>query len=325
MLGGAAGLVVACFTFYQINLDLSDRREERIIRAWDHLLRKVPGNTGKAEVIEVLFSYGQSIDHLRLTCPEPLVKNNCPSRIVLEGLFRDWQPEVHELFRPGWQDTIQGKGVIAYADFSHAEFIDVNLSQWVLQSVIARNSVFSNGDFLMSSIDGDFEGSWFAAADFGGARLEVKAEDAAFPMSNFSGATIVVESLISSDTANKNSIPDFSASWFWADRPPSIRIGDDELSPSDAGFKFACDINGVGLDISESIAPDTPPYNWLIGATLDLGSGFREVSCGQPIAVEEAVERYPNSYSKEFGYCNIESEVFDAWGRAKKSLEEYEC
>ena len=68
LVGALVGFVVIVGTAWQIWNDYIDRREDRIDRAWNRLLRPLPGNSGKADAFEYLVGAGLSLSGANLSC-----------------------------------------------------------------------------------------------------------------------------------------------------------------------------------------------------------------------------------------------------------------
>lgn len=74
-LAGVIAFLVVLATAYQINEDITDRvaersmrREEAISRAWERLLVRAAGNTGKGDALTLLFREGAKLDNVDLSC-----------------------------------------------------------------------------------------------------------------------------------------------------------------------------------------------------------------------------------------------------------------
>ena len=61
-------LVAFGFDYKERQLEREARKEERIARAWQLLTTKAPGNSGKKEALEILFSYDVPLVGLDLSC-----------------------------------------------------------------------------------------------------------------------------------------------------------------------------------------------------------------------------------------------------------------
>lgn len=68
LLAGLAGFAVLMLTAWQISEDYSDRKAERIERAWSNLLRPVGGATGKEASLNYLWQQGADLTGLDISC-----------------------------------------------------------------------------------------------------------------------------------------------------------------------------------------------------------------------------------------------------------------
>lgn len=309
--GAIIGGILACFTFYQIMVDLSDRRDERIIRSWDHLLKPVGGNTGKADAIEILFGYGINIDNIVIPCPAKNSDGSCGWRVILEGLFENKTLPFKELFRDGWQDTLYGYGVISGADFSYVDFKNAKLSKWVFEGLSAIDTSWKNVDLHASHINGDFRNAYFEAADFSSAFFDGDMTGTMFLLSNLSNATLRFYG--TSEEGKPTRLPDFSTSWFWADQPPKVILNENEINLEHINIGFVCDFD---RDQKHSHI-ETPASRNLLLATLEAGSGVWDIDCNAPISLEEAQSRYPMRYGNKQYECRDGDEGRSKWFRTE--------
>ena len=72
---GFIALVVTLFTMWQILVDLQDRSqerqqrvEERVERAWNHLIQPIGGNVGKGGSLTTLLTNNVPLDGITLSC-----------------------------------------------------------------------------------------------------------------------------------------------------------------------------------------------------------------------------------------------------------------
>lgn len=70
ILAGAVSVGVVVYTGWQIWNDLTDRQEERVMRAWETVARPIPGNIGKGLAINTILASGATIEALNLSCKQ---------------------------------------------------------------------------------------------------------------------------------------------------------------------------------------------------------------------------------------------------------------
>jgi hypothetical protein len=310
--GAIIGVGAACFAFYHIIIDLSDRHDERIIRSWDHLLKPIGGNTGKAEAIEILFGYGISIDNIEMPCPAIDDDESCKWPVIIEGLFEEKELPLKELHRDGWQDTIIGYGVIAGANFSNVHFKNTDFNQWVLERLQADNTTWRNVSFQGAYVDGSFENAFFEATDFGGALVSAEMTGAQFLLSNISGALIALGD--EAGESQLSELPDFSMSWFWADQPPNLTLNGMRIDVDELNVGFVCDFDPpAGFTNLQ-----TSPLDNLTLASIEAGSGAWVPECNAPISVAEAKQRYPLRYGASQHECSEGDQDRSRWDREKE-------
>ena len=67
-LGVALAVLGLCATIFQLWQDIEDRKQQRIVNAWQLLTTPASGNSGKAEAIRYLFSQGKNLNGIDLSC-----------------------------------------------------------------------------------------------------------------------------------------------------------------------------------------------------------------------------------------------------------------
>lgn len=104
VIAATIGFFVIVLTAYQISIDLDERAEERIAReeqriarAWENLLRRAAGNTGKAQALNSISSKNASLTGIDLSCSSrgELENSNCLRPPIYEGISlpdgAEWQ------------------------------------------------------------------------------------------------------------------------------------------------------------------------------------------------------------------------------------------
>ncbi|MBB4215197.1 hypothetical protein FHT79_002366 [Rhizobium sp. BK212] len=110
----AIGFVVIVATAWQIWIDLNDRREERVDRAWNRLLRPVGGNTGKDAALNYLFAQGEALQELDISCKVIGAWNSAGSYCEGTPLFArvELRGRGHLLKPMGFKPTWQGRPIL---------------------------------------------------------------------------------------------------------------------------------------------------------------------------------------------------------------------
>jgi hypothetical protein len=172
-------ILIAIFAF---TIEMADRREERIARAWQLVTTKAPGNSGKINALEYLNS--QDPEWLQGWWPY------AKKKITLQGIDLT-PPALAELFKGNeaaehlvnWWDCPEttylhrlqaSKGNFSFAKLFCADLVDADLSQTDLSStkLNGANLVGSNlnrADLLSA----DLRGADLGGADLGGADLSL--------------------------------------------------------------------------------------------------------------------------------------------------------
>ena len=142
LVGTLVGFVVIVGTAWQIWNDYIDRHEDRIDRAWNRLLRPLPGNSGKADAFEYLVKVGLSLSGTNLSCRaignyDP-ISGKCGSAPVFQDLdigFGDGQ--ISEF------DAIDFSGVV----FRNLQITNVWLKEFNLEDA-KIDGLIAQGAFL---------------------------------------------------------------------------------------------------------------------------------------------------------------------------------
>ncbi|RWO35905.1 MAG: DUF2065 family protein [Mesorhizobium sp.] len=210
LLAAIFGFVVVVSTAYQIIVDLEDRREERevrraeaIERAWQRLLVRAPGNTGKGAALTVLVNEHQGLQNLDLSCRAigdwNSEFNKCESRAILAGVEVPEAEGQTDLFGLNLNDAVVIQSAIYDALFIDVRMNGTRIANSVLVQVGFRGEITSPNIEATALLD-----TWFSELAPG--------SPGRISRSNISGT--VIPWLAQLDAA------DLATNYFWADWPP---------------------------------------------------------------------------------------------------------
>lgn len=138
-----SAVVVIILTLVTLVIDLRDRKEERVARAWSILNSKVPGNSGKVAALQLLDKYGEDINGIDISCE------------TLGGEIREPGPL-------SWQETCRPLTYLAFLNFTQKHSLSTpHLDNLNVKGSYLRHSNLS--DLRLAGIQ--FDGSIIAEAN----------------------------------------------------------------------------------------------------------------------------------------------------------------
>jgi len=242
LLGGILSLaatVITIATLYQIMNDLRDRDEERIQRAWTHLLTKNGGRTGKGEALQTLIDLGADIEGINLSCENVGYwrDNDCETSPILSNFSlptdRDFLSERRRYENDSDRSEIDaGFQQIIPIDFTQAEIMAADLSLIEMRSRYYMGAKISDSNMSETWLIDLLVGTSIVYSDLQNSLIDVE------NLPNISGSNIT-DAAIGFTRANqlhKDSpgiAPHISYNlgmigkynWFWADKPPTYVVG----------------------------------------------------------------------------------------------------
>lgn len=326
-----AGLAVAAYSLHSLYItndalqeELSDRieeremradekllrAEERIERAWNSLLLRSGGNTGKGEHISFLIKNGRTLEGVDLSCEaigqfsnenrtcikEPIFSNvdiarpGSMARVMMESMYT-------MVKRVGAIPMISQPPDPIQADMGKSTFVELKAL-----SAIWNLDRLKGTTFLGSSLDENFFYNQPADLNIGYSDLSFSymTTDIINPnifKTNVSG--VVYEIDISDAPKRFSRLLQWSASgnWAWADAPP-LQFSDEGLMASPAGLlrgmvlcdpafredKNPVEINGVGTGYTER--------QDVKGHLRHMGDSV----CKHQLSLDNAAKEFPNLY-----------------------------
>jgi hypothetical protein len=218
-LGAAVfGFAVVVGTAWQILNDSVDRNEERLDRAWARLLRPSAGNTGKGRSFQYLWSHGETLSNVDLSCRAigqfNENTNSCTKPAIFSGLHLARRPVP---VRQGYEQRALGKPLfdivgldVSYNTFDDARFDGITTAELRLTGATIFDSVI-----VRSVIYGEAEHLTIVGSSIADSKIYVEG-DYRIISSEISNTFFVEEFRLD----KKPFIPNMSGAWAWADRPP---------------------------------------------------------------------------------------------------------
>ncbi|MBL0375259.1 hypothetical protein JJB09_24905 [Rhizobium sp. KVB221] len=293
--------VVTIGTMWQITTDISDRqtereeaREERLSRAWAHLMTPVGGQSGKGAAMNVILLSGGRIDQVELSCRK----------------IGDWDQRTGKCANPPVLDGV------AFGISSRGNIFDWGTKNFPLFSDIT----FTNSDFSgVSLYPRDFANVRFEASNLEGATIHEDAKVSLFAVS-LKRAKIYYEADVAFAENISNAIfffedgglmlkgqsisapaafaPEFSNAWFWADEPPVLTrsVGWNDKGPTDTSFldRIASNIRICDPKFRVSKRNADAKGQAVAGETYpQISTG--DLSCPE-LSLDEARKQFPAKY-----------------------------
>lgn len=232
----AGGVVIA--TGMQVYTDIQARKEERIARAWETLIRSVGGNTGKGAAFSYLASTTGTIVGIDLSCKSmgscgnpPIISNiDLPESVSISGI-----------------------------NISGSHITDSSLRGARIINLHAEDARIYSTDLSGVNITGELDGLAVDNSDFSNAYMynfpSIEVPRASKPTITINQSD--VSNLTAHDVRLKSlSHPLAGSNYAWADRPPKyfsyITAGDNSLQDFLHHVKF-CDPRDRRSDLGGSM------------------------------------------------------------------------
>lgn len=271
LVGALVGFVILVGSAWQIWNDYIDRREDRIDRAWNRLLRPLAGNSGKADAFEYLINSGLSLSGANLSCRALGNFDATGNRCAMAPIFQDL-----DIGKPDGD-----MGLFEAIDFSGVSFKNLTLTNVHLKKL----------NFDGVSIDG-----LVAADSFVNVTGTANVMNCAFP------GSAVPDSLFSRydsycDFSNTlftgfYQTPDLKG-WAWADTPPYIVIEEETTLKPMVRANIRPWTEAIG-DLEITLCAVPVGEN---GQAIPYNERKREGSCEQ-ISLDDARNLYPDKYAE---------------------------
>lgn len=223
IVSGIATFGVAVFTAVQINTDLSDRQEERAERrearvnmAYETLLRRVAGDTGKGAALNLLLASGIDIGGLDMSC-EAVGKwedNNCVDAPVFSNIRVPDQPDMKRLGQ-------------TFPRFTGASIVEFDLHGILMSGISFAGATIRGSDLRSSALsmkDVVVERSDLSHASFSPWPGSI------YTLSNISGASVEIDDLVTGGDPDRI-MWKWNDLWYWSDAPPTVKsMSDGEIA-----------------------------------------------------------------------------------------------
>lgn len=225
-------LGIAVFTAYQINVDLNDRIEERaernegrIVRAYETLVRKIGGDTGKGSALSLLIRSEVPLGDLDLSCREigKWSDGACKSRVHFVRLVAIPRDDNGKRIGRGlyWRE---------FPNLTDSRITRSDFRGFQIRGTKFQNVRFESTDFRSAQIH-SLENLQIFTSDLSGATIFSNPSQSLVE-SNVSGATFVFRM----DVENEKFVSPYQFAmpnnawkrlWYWTDRAPVFIAADD--------------------------------------------------------------------------------------------------
>lgn len=303
--GAFIAFIVAMLTVYQINLELTDikeerqaRKEEAIARAWSRLIQRVSGNTGKGRALSFLAKSNERFDGVDLSCRAigdwDFSKNRCIRTVLLPDVELNGQ-------RQGKNSLYVGE-----VNLSDVKMLGLKMQHLVLDHADFSRAIISRPDIINSEIYANWQDAEFRFANLVGSRInhlwnaevapDKDVKEFTFTYSNISGS-IVPENALSCDACDL-----FHS---WADHPPAFEDSEGKIHTVD---KYADKFTWCKPPIQKNgkLLPLIQRPNILI----NNGDMVRTDSCIDTLTYQQAKTQFPEAHSPQY-FDVLESRVYD--------------
>lgn len=300
--------VVTVGTMWQITSDIADRqaerqdaREERLARAWSHLMTRIGGQSGKGAALNIILRSGEKVDRIELSCKTvgdwDDKADKCINKPEFDGLSFGLASQGKN-YRgrniPRFADVLitnsdfSGMGLFA-KDFENVRFEQSNLE---------RTTIYSSSkiDLFLSSLKG--------------AKIYYKV-DVAFA-GNISDVVFYFDDEHIKPKGSKpipapEFQPEFGSVWFWADEPPVLRRHKDKKGEAaeDTSFLSAAWIDGYTICDPKFRVRTKTTTSWFGSEAAsnnetmngEDNSGYLTDNWGcETLTLEEARKQFPAQY-----------------------------
>jgi hypothetical protein len=303
--GAFIAFIVAMLTVYQINLELTDLREERearkeeaIARAWNRLTQRASGNTGKGRALSFLAHSNERFDGVDLSC----------------RAIGDWDFDKEKCLRRVLMPEVKLNGVrsqrkslyVSEVNLSDIKMLGLRMQHMALDYTDFSRAVISRPDIVNSEITANWQDAEFRFANLIGSRINhlLKGGDSTdkdfveftFTYSNISGS-IVPENALSCEACYL-----FHS---WADNPPAFEDKDGIIHAVD---KYADRFTWCNPPVQNNGKPI--PLSQRPNILINSGDTVHTDNCADTLTYQQAKTQFPESHSTQY-YDELSSRIFD--------------
>lgn len=254
---GFIGLMAACTAFIQITLDISNRQDDRIARAWEVVTRPVPGNTGKGSAISYLMGRDNDMIGLDISC---------------------------QRMNGGWDaETLSCQSAPTITDLNlddHKSFI-----LWNVSGVHFIFDDLSDSRFEFA----DMRGALFTATKLDGSSIVARMDGTQFLLTDLSDVSIAAPSEIERERLNWPDPPEAAEVWISGADMSGFRIYPTWITiESQHNFSWADEPALRGLAPVENVTLCNPS-----GIRRDAGGDMENLADGIRLSMPEEIPVFP--------------------------------
>jgi hypothetical protein len=214
LVAGVIGFAAVIITVMQIWQDFADRREERVVRAWETVARPLPGNIGKGAALNLILGAGIAPNFVDVSCASVgggfnEMDFSCQRHPVISGL---------SIVGAGTDET-----TLANWNLSGAVLLDMTISGTAIRNFDFRGAWTERAEIHGPlTVNGDFRNAKFHWADLSGASLSGQMRGL-YIGGNISGVHF------EPDLAGGVTVEEMLAglsfdAWAWADQTPWLKV-----------------------------------------------------------------------------------------------------